>query len=85
MTLSSSCKGIAMSESLHINLKTKTDRKGDEYLVGSFDFPASINLNEVSFFVFYPEEGGDKATLMIRPKDFKPRHRNPSDAQPEQE
>jgi hypothetical protein len=44
-----------------------------------------VDLSKVSFFVFYPEEGGEKASLMIRPKDFKPRHRNPSDGPPEQE
>jgi hypothetical protein len=74
-----------MADSLNVPLRVKTDRNGDEFLVGSFDFPAMVDLSKVSFFVFYPEEGGDKASLMIRPKDFKPRHRNPSDSPPEQE
>jgi hypothetical protein len=74
-----------MPDSLSVPLRVKTDRNGDEFLVGSFDFPVLLDMSKVSFFVFYPEEGGDKASLMIRPKDFKPRHRNPSDGPPEQE
>jgi hypothetical protein len=42
-------------------------------------------MSKVSFFVFYPEEGGDKASLMIRPKDFKPRHRASSESTHDQE
>jgi hypothetical protein len=70
-----------MAESLQIPLRVKTDRNGDEFLVGDFDFPAMLDLSKVSFFVFYPEEGGNTASLMIRPKDFKPKPRfvSPSD------
>jgi hypothetical protein len=72
-----------MADSLNIPLKVKTDRNGDEFLVGSFDFPVLLDLSKVSFFVFYPEEGGDKASLLVRPKDFKPRHRNHSEGEQE--
>lgn len=60
-----------MSDTLTIPLKTKTDRNGDEFLVGSFDFPVLLDLSKVSFFVFYPVEGGTQAELMIRPRDQK--------------
>ena len=60
-----------MSDTLTIPLKIKTDRNGDEFLVGSFDFPALLDLSKVSFFVFYPEEGGTQAELLVRPRDQK--------------
>jgi hypothetical protein len=77
-----------MPDSLSIPLRVKTDRNGDKFLVGSFDFPVLLDMSKISFFVFYPpEKDGDTSTgtLMIRPKDFKPRHRAPSDSTHEQE
>lgn len=69
-----------MSDALHIPLTIKTDRYGDEYLVGSYDLPVLLDLSKVSFFVFYPEEGSTKATLMIRSKDCK--DNRPKDSRP---
>lgn len=71
-----------MSDALHVPLTIKTDRHGDEYLVGSYDLPLLLDLSKVSFFVFYPEEGSTRATLMIRAKDSlhtRPRMRSEED------
>jgi len=61
---------------LEIKLWTKTDRNGDEYLIGdAHDVPALVDLREATFLVFYPPEESDDAegddrrphaTLIIR-------------------
>jgi len=66
---------------LEIRLRTKIDRNGDEYLIGSAtEIPALIDLRDATFIVFYPREEGEgeddrgsHATLMIR-KYQPPRH-----------
>jgi hypothetical protein len=59
-------------------LSLKIDANGEEYLIGSTDLPMSVDLREATFLVFFPEEGGDKGTLMIRPRNLIPRpHRDP--------
>ena len=50
-------------------LNLKEDTNGEEYLIGSTDLPMSINLRDATFLVFFPEEGSDKGTLMIRPRN----------------
>ena len=57
-----------MSATLELKLFVKIDKHGQEYLIGSPDFPAEINLKDYTFIVFYPEEGSDRATLLLRPK-----------------
>lgn len=60
-----------MSSNIEIKLFVRIDKNGNEYLIGSPDLPAEINLNDYTFIVFYPEEGEDKAKLILRPKrDF---------------
>lgn len=54
---------------LEIRLRTKIDRNGDEYLIGSAtDIPAMIDLRDSTFIVFYPPEDEKEgfATLVIR-------------------
>lgn len=61
---------------LEIKLWTKTDRNGDEYLIGdAHEVPALVDLREATFLVFYPPEEGAEdededrrphATLIIR-------------------
>lgn len=51
----------------------KKDVKGEEYMIGSTDLPASVDLRETTFIVFFPEEGEDFGTLMIRPRTLVPR------------
>jgi hypothetical protein len=69
---------------LEIKLRTRIDRNGDEYLIGSAtDIPAFVDLRDATFIVFYPrDEDGPvededgrpaHATLVIR-KYQPPRH-----------
>ena len=57
-----------MSATLELKLHVKIDKNGNEYLIGSPNFPAQINLKDSTFIVFYPEEDSDVATLIIRAK-----------------
>jgi|14BtaG_2_1085337.scaffolds.fasta_scaffold133969_2 phage pi2 protein 07 len=57
-----------MASNIEIKLFVRIDKNGNEYLIGSPDLPAQINLNDYTFIVFYPEEDGDKAKLILRPK-----------------
>lgn len=51
----------------------KTDVNGDEYLIGSTDIPMYVDLREATFLVFFPEDGEEMGTLMIRPRQLVPR------------
>ena len=53
---------------IQIDLVEKTDRNGDSYYVGGLDVPLTVQLDQISFFVFHPSESEDrpKATLMLR-------------------
>ena len=51
-------------------LNLKKDVHGEEYMIGSTDFPGLIDLRECAFLVFFPLEGEDKGTLMIRPRSL---------------
>ena len=64
---------MSNKNNLQIPLSLKKDVKGEEYLIGSTDLPASLNLRESTFLVFFPEEGSDKGVLMIRPRTLVPR------------
>lgn len=46
----------------------KTDVNGEEYMIGSTDFPGSVDLRDCTFLVFFPQEGSDNGTLLIRPR-----------------
>ncbi len=72
---------------LEIKLRTRIDRNGDEYLIGSAtDIPAFVDLRDATFIVFYPrdedakEADGDDdgrpshATLVIRKYQPPPAH-----------
>lgn len=54
-------------------LAIKKDVLGEEYMIGSTDFPGSIDLRDCTFLVFFPEEGSDTGTLMVRPRTLVPR------------
>ena len=58
---------------LELSLVAKVSKKGsgDEFYIGSTDVPVSVDLSKVTFVVFHPEEGSDRATLIIKPR--KPR------------
>lgn len=64
-----------VTDQIELKMVEKTDRNGDSYLIGSADFPASIKLNEVTFLVYYPEEGSENAKLVVRRRKRKPPHR----------
>ena len=57
-------------------LALKKDVHGEEYMIGSTDFPAAVDLRESTFIVFFPEDGEDHGTLMIRPRALVPRPAN---------
>lgn len=57
---------------LDLSLSVKTDRNRDEYYIGSTNLPFLVDLSKVTFLVFHPEDGGDRATLVIRPRT--PKH-----------
>ena len=63
-----------MSSNIEIKVRIKVDKNGQEYLIGSPELPASINLKDFTFIVFFPEEGSETGTLILRPK----RDRTPS-------
>jgi hypothetical protein len=56
-----------MSNQVEVRVFEKTDREGSPYMIGSTRLPASVKLDEVTFVVFYPEEGTEEGTLIIRP------------------
>lgn len=75
-----------MSSQLEVRLWPKTDRNGDEYLIGAAQtIPALVDLREATFVVFYPpdteagttDEHGrvhkPHATLIIRRDQREPR------------
>ena len=72
----SSCKGTTLRKEVDVSSKhqfqfpiaLKTDVKGEEYMIGSTDFPGSIDLRDCTFLVFFPDDGSDTGTLMIRPR-----------------
>tara|TARA_B100000900_G_scaffold314561_1_gene273442 strand:+ start:667 stop:861 length:195 start_codon:yes stop_codon:yes gene_type:complete len=57
-----------MSTNIEIKLFVRTDKNGNEYLIGSPNLPAQINLDDYTFIVFYPEEDENKAKVVLRPK-----------------
>ena len=60
-------------------LNLKVDTNGEEYMIGSTDLPMSVDLREATFLVFFPEEGSDTGTLMIRPRNcVRPQRENPN-------
>lgn len=58
---------------LSFSMSLKKDVHGEEYMIGSTDFPGSVNLRECTFLVFFPEDGSEQGTLMIRPRTLVPR------------
>lgn len=56
-----------------IRLTPRTDKNGDEYLIGGADLPALVDLRDSTFVVFYPKDEEElkpgerpRATLVIR-------------------
>jgi len=66
---------MSMTDQIEIKMSEKQDRNGDEYLIGSVDFPASVKLNEVTFLVYYPENDGGPGTLVVRRRKRNTNHR----------
>lgn len=64
---------MSMTDQIEIKMSEKQDRNGDDYLIGSVDFPASVKLNEVTFLVYYPDRDGAPGTLLLRRKK-RPHH-----------
>jgi hypothetical protein len=56
-----------MSNQVEVLIFEKQDSSGNDYMIGSSRLPASVKLDEVTFVIFYPEEGSDEGTLIIRP------------------
>jgi len=56
-----------MASQIEIRIFEKEGRDGNPYMIGSARVPASIKLSEVTFVIFYPEEGSEEGTLVIRP------------------
>lgn len=70
-----------MSNQIEVRLFEKTDRDGNPFMIGSSRLPAGIKLDEVTFVVFYPEEGCDEGTMIIRPnrRPHRPDYNNSTD------
>ena len=56
-----------------IRLTPRTDKNGDEYLIGGADLPALVDLRDSTFVVFYPKDDAElkpgerpRAPLVIR-------------------
>ena len=72
-----------MSTQLEVRLWPKTDKNGDEYLIGDAQsVPALVDLRECTFLVFYPPDDGEgesdapkHASLIIR-RDIRPSRRD---------
>ena len=64
---------MSMTDQIEIKMSEKQDRNGDDYLIGSADFPASVKLSEVTFLVYYPDQDGGTGTLVVR-KRKRPTH-----------
>lgn len=56
-----------MSNQVEVRVFEKEDREGNPYMIGSSRLPASVKLDEVTFVIFYPVEGSEEGTLIIRP------------------
>lgn len=56
-----------MSNQVEVRIFEKQDASGNDYMIGSSRLPASVKLDEVTFVIFYPEEGREEGTLIIRP------------------
>lgn len=56
---------------IEVKLVSKEDKNGDEYYIGSTDMPAHVDISKVTFVVFHPAEGDDRATLIMKTR--KPR------------
>ena len=67
-----------MSNQIEVRIFEKEGRDGNPYMIGSTRLPASVKLDEITFLIFFPEEGSDEGTLIIRPnrrpgrKDYYP-------------
>lgn len=66
-----------------IKLTPRTDKNGDEFLIGGADLPALVDLRDATFVVFYPKDENDlkpgerpRATLVIRKRVTTPKTRN---------
>ena len=71
---------------IEVKLFAKTDKRGDEYMIGSTELPVLVDLSKVTLLVFYPEENKDVGTLLIRP--YKPKShydREPREQREEQQ
>ena len=55
--------------SFQFPLIERIDGNGEAFLIGSSDLPVMVDLREVTFLVFYPLEGTNKGTLLIRPRN----------------
>ena len=58
---------------IEIRLTPRTDKNGDEYLIGGTDLPALVDLRDTTFVVFYPKDDAElrpgerpRATLVVR-------------------
>jgi len=51
---------------IEVKLVSKDDKNGDEYYIGSTDMPAHVDLSKVTFVVFHPAEGEERATLIMK-------------------
>ena len=69
-----------MSNQIELTTAVKVDGNNDEYYVVSPNLDVTINLSEVTFVVFHPEEGSDKGTLIIKKKgEAKQKSGNPEE------
>lgn len=76
-----------MATQLSFDLIEREDRNGDSYYVGSYDFPADISLEKVTFFVFHPISGDplSRPRLSIRARTPIPTHNHDEDKSREDE
>ena len=62
-----------MKGQIQFNLLLKEDRNGDEFMIGSTDVPASVDLQNATFVVFFPDDGETTGTMVIRNRNVPPR------------
>ena len=60
---------MSNKNSIEFTLVERIDTNKDPFLIGSTDLPVMVDLRDVTFLVFYPERGSDRATILIRPRN----------------
>ena len=66
---------MSKSNSIQFSVVERLDANKEAFLIGSCDIPVSMDLRDVTFLVFYPIDGSDRGTILIRPRNQNPDRR----------